>query len=251
MGDTTLPPLFKIVGEHGEPLNGGSGDWSLPRQAGDPCRRCAGTGAGPIAHVACGMCDGSGREPRDVPGEWREIAGPLEACRNGLHLTDASNLRRWLPASRWPPEPYRVYRAEADGECKDAGEKWVARRVRLVGRPLPVPDLNAIEQAYQDVIGVADAMRRQAQNAAEAAFIAVVGGIGGYLERIGETERKRLARELPEGSAIRQAIERYAAAAAVRDAAWSAAAAVYAETCRDAEAIRRIDTERAMAAFAS
>lgn len=88
--------LYKITGPAGECLNGGGGDWPMP--------------AGP-----------------GKPGEWRELAGELEACRNGLHLTDAAHLLGWLPSGG----AYVISRAEIDGELVDAGEKYVARRVRL------------------------------------------------------------------------------------------------------------------------
>lgn len=92
----TMPQLYKLVGPAGECVNGGSGDWPLPTAT--------------------------------EPGAWREVDGPLQACVNGLHLTDAAHIRHWARGS------VILYRAEVDGEAFDEGEKWVARRVRLLPR---------------------------------------------------------------------------------------------------------------------
>ena len=77
-----MEPLYKIVGPNGECLNGGRGQWSLP--------------------------DG------DKPGEWWEVDGPIEACRNGLHLVTAAQLDRWY---RYGSESV-VYQVETDGELR-------------------------------------------------------------------------------------------------------------------------------------
>ena len=102
--------LYKIVGPNGECLNGGHGDWPLPTDT--------------------------------EPGEWRDVDGPLEACRVGLHLADADQLPHWLPS---PSRPCIVYRVETRGEVIDAGEKWVAQSVRLLPRGR-VPDFAKAER---------------------------------------------------------------------------------------------------------
>jgi len=86
--------LYKIVDYEGRSChNGGYLQWSLP-------------------------VDGK-------PGEWHEVTGPLELCREGLHLTDA-------PA-HWFKPGCRVFEVEAEGVEGDPDEnrKAVARRVRL------------------------------------------------------------------------------------------------------------------------
>ncbi len=88
--------LYKIVGPAGECRNGGSGDWSLPTAT--------------------------------EPGEWREVTGDIVPCRNGLHLATATQVPQWYsPGSV-------VYRVETDGPLVNAGDKWVAARVRLLPR---------------------------------------------------------------------------------------------------------------------
>jgi hypothetical protein len=99
--------LYKIVGPNGECLNGGAGDWPLPIG--------------------------------DKPGEWRTVDGPLSACRNGLHLATAEQLPTWLPQGRYT-QPCVVYAVETDGPLIDAGEKWIAGKVRLLPRSKPMPD---------------------------------------------------------------------------------------------------------------
>jgi hypothetical protein len=107
--DTTL---YKVLRPDGHSTHGGNLAWSLPRQ--EP--------------------DGSWR-----PGEWHEVTGALELCRNGLHLTDERGVwRHWITADGV------VWEAEADGErvgtLDDASDRKIAvRRARLL-RPMPEPD---------------------------------------------------------------------------------------------------------------
>lgn len=82
--------IFKIIDASGFSCGGGSGQW--------------------------------------LPGEWREVDGPLVSCRNGLHLCRTPNLVLWLA------EDCVVWRAECDGEIIDDGDKIVARRARVVER---------------------------------------------------------------------------------------------------------------------
>ena len=88
--------LFKILND-GKSCNGGDYTWSLPSK----------------------NDDGSW-----IPGEWTEpVDGELVACENGYHLADRSQLVQWLDKD--------IYEAEAE-EAFDDGDKWVARRVRLL-----------------------------------------------------------------------------------------------------------------------
>lgn len=133
-GETLVPtasvgPLYKVTGPAGECLNGGSGDWPLPGPA--------------------------------TPGAWREIVGPVAACRNGLHLATAAQLSHWLPDRGL----YRVWRAEVrDAEIVDAGEKYVAAAVRL----LP-PDTRA-ERRYAAAVKRQTAEARRADREYRAAL---------------------------------------------------------------------------------
>jgi len=88
--------LFKIL-KDGRSCNGGEYTWSLPTK------------------------DDDGEW---TPGEWTEpIEGDLEACESGYHLADETQLIQWLGKE--------IYEAEAEGAFND-GDKWVARRARLI-----------------------------------------------------------------------------------------------------------------------
>lgn len=131
--------LYKIVGTKGEPLNGGTGRWPMPKG--------------------------------DQPGDWRTIDGPLEECRNGLHLTDAAHLETWLPRSAaYGPAPsgYIVLRAETDGPVVNAGQKYVAGKVRLHPRRLPMPDIAAAYETHATAKRRADDRMARANTAAGA-----------------------------------------------------------------------------------
>lgn len=142
---TAIPTLYKIVGPNGECRNGGSGDWPLP--------------------------------VGDRPGEWRTIEGPLVACQNALHLTDAEHAHSW--GADHPNAV--VYRVEVDGECVDFGGKWGARRVRLLPRRLPdglAETIKAAERKADRARRKADRVEAAARKAYEAA---VPTGWRGYL----------------------------------------------------------------------
>jgi hypothetical protein len=94
-----MTTYYKVVMPDGAPTHGGNGLWPLPTE--------------------------------DAAGEWREIDGEIVPCQNGLHVTTLDNLHVWLTQGAV------VYRAEVDGPAVDAGNKYVARRVRLLPRPLP------------------------------------------------------------------------------------------------------------------
>ena len=92
--------LYKVLDANGCSCNGGDLQWSLPTK----------------------NDDGSW-----TPGEWMpEIEGKLVECKNGYHLATLEQLIGWLNA--------RIFVAETDGELIEAsdGDKWVARKVRLV-----------------------------------------------------------------------------------------------------------------------
>ena len=88
--------LYKVL-DGNKSCNGGDYEWSLPTKNDD------GTW---------------------TPGDWTEpIEGDLVACEHGYHLADKSQLVQWLGRD--------IYAAEAE-EAHNDGEKWVARRVRLM-----------------------------------------------------------------------------------------------------------------------
>lgn len=103
---TLVPPeeaaslrLYKVTGPNGEPLHGGTGLWSLPNG--------------------------------DEPGAWWDV-DTVEACRSGLHLTDAAHLASWYPAYADPI----VWRAEVRGPLYrvGGGDKYVCGSARLLPR---------------------------------------------------------------------------------------------------------------------
>lgn len=103
---TLVPPeeaaslkLYKVTGPNGEPLHGGAGRWSLPNG--------------------------------DEPGAWWDV-DTVEACRSGLHLTDAAHLPTWYPNYGDPI----VWRAEVRGPLYrvGGGDKYVCGSARLLPR---------------------------------------------------------------------------------------------------------------------
>ena len=187
--------LFKIVGPSGECQNGGSGDWPLPTDT--------------------------------EPGAWREVEGPLEACRNGLHLTDAEHIAAWS-------HPGAVlYRAEVDGELIPTDGKYVARRVRLLPRRKPARIL------APDALARAEDRRTRAIARADNAARHRIDALpqppaSGYLSAVN-------ARKLPAGHPLAgqvAALDAYHAAAAVimarRQAAVDKASATYRRTVTSA-----------------
>jgi hypothetical protein len=93
--------LYKVL-RSGKSFHGGSLKWSLPK----------------------------GKEP----GKWHEVEGPLERCRNGLHLTD--DPLKLLPDEKEDPH-IQVFAVETDGEVIDFDGEFVARRVRLLREVTP------------------------------------------------------------------------------------------------------------------
>jgi hypothetical protein len=58
-------------------------------------------------------------------GRWRSVAGELKPCARGLHLVTVKQLPQWLSEGI-------LWEAETEGGLIDAGDKWVARRARVV-----------------------------------------------------------------------------------------------------------------------
>ncbi len=88
-----MAEFYKVLGETGEAVNGGSGSWHLPK----------------------------GKRP----GKWMPpIEGDLVPCRNGYHLCHKKDLVRWLGPTIWL--------AEAGGIVVRDDNKVVARLARLI-----------------------------------------------------------------------------------------------------------------------
>ena len=85
--------FYKALDEDGCSCNGGSGQWSLPRDGG--------------------------------PGEWMPaIEGTLVPCKNGYHLCEDAQVLDWLDV--------RIFEAEYRGEMIRYDDKIVVREARLV-----------------------------------------------------------------------------------------------------------------------
>src|SRR5574343_180747 len=56
-------------------------------------------------------------------GEWVEVAGEIEPCRNGIHLCRDKDLIHWLHND--------IYVAEYDGELIKSDDKVVVRKARI------------------------------------------------------------------------------------------------------------------------
>jgi hypothetical protein len=106
-------PLFKVLVGGGS-CHGGSMVWSLPTA----------------------NSDGS-----FAPGEWHEVAGPIIACRNGLHLTTA-------PAEWWKGSA-GAYVAEGAGACDDSralvDDCKVAFQYARLLRPATAAEMAAVQ----------------------------------------------------------------------------------------------------------
>ena len=87
--------LYKVLGDNGQPCNGGAGEWFLPKG--------------------------------NRPGKWMPaIKGPLVPCLHGYHLCRCTDLIKWLGSN--------IYEAEYRGELVKDNNKVVVREVRLLRR---------------------------------------------------------------------------------------------------------------------
>jgi len=91
------PPLYKITGPNGEPINGGSGLWHLPTKG--------------------------------KPGKWMSKLDHVEACRSGYHLVTAIGIVDWLPHA---PQTGVLWLAEGRGASDGDGSKTAFAQARLV-----------------------------------------------------------------------------------------------------------------------
>ena len=94
-----MTDFYKLTGEQGEAIHGGSGTWPLPTA--------------------------------DGPGDWLTAAGPLVPCENGLHVLRREHvLFEWIGPVLWRVE------VDAAGLIEDA-TKCVVARARLIERVEP------------------------------------------------------------------------------------------------------------------
>jgi hypothetical protein len=215
--DTTL---YKVLRPDGHSTHGGNLAWSLPRQ----------------------MTDGSWR-----PGEWHEVTGALELCRNGLHLTDERGVwRDWITADGvvWEAEVPKGLPGERVGTLDDASDRKIAvRRARLL-RPMPEPDWWAAAKRFvrEDIPAVpwlqpdgnpdpswrvfsAESWAAAGDAAKDAAWDAAWGAARGAAWGAARGAAKDAARDAAWDAAWDAAKDaaRDAARAAAWDAAWDAA----------------------------
>lgn len=172
-----METLYKITGPNGECLNGGSGTWSLPVNG--------------------------------LPGDWWTVDGPVVPCRNGLHVTNAANLRGWMSGRE-----SRVWLVETGGEVIDAGTKYACQAVRLL-REVTVPDFGAIDATYTAKRDRVRARQRRDIEAAQRAHPLAAGS--DYAARVYNVKG------LPAGHPLRERAAAIDAARKARDAAVMAA----------------------------
>lgn len=152
---TLLPTLYKITGPNGEPIHGGSGQWDLPK-------------------------DGK-------PGAWWDLTGPIEPCRNALHVTDAAHLDRWYD-DRAGYGGAIIHRVEVRGVIINAGDKYAVSSARLLPHAGgPSPDVAAAEAEYEAIRAKADrAYARAIRKAARATgTVKVSPAWRSYVEAVG------------------------------------------------------------------
>ena len=89
--------LYKILGKNGEPINGGSGYWHLPK----------------------------GKRP----GKWMPAILNIQPCVYGYHLVEAKDIAGWLSG-----RAFAVYELEYRGSKIVQTDKVVVSQVRLVSR---------------------------------------------------------------------------------------------------------------------
>ena len=96
-----MKKYYKITGPKGEPLHGGSGNWSLP----------------------------VGKRP----GKWMPKVAGVKACKSGYHLVKAAGIVDWLP---YAGRIGLLWEAEGRGKKDAEGPKTAfaqARLIKLVG----------------------------------------------------------------------------------------------------------------------
>jgi hypothetical protein len=84
--------LYKVLNHDGTSCNGGSGQWSLPKNG--------------------------------KPGAWFKVKGKLEPCENGIHACRRDQLVEWLGPA--------IYELEPGSKVLDWGDKVGMRRARLI-----------------------------------------------------------------------------------------------------------------------
>jgi hypothetical protein len=143
-GGGGVTTYYKVLTAAGESCHGGTMQWSLPTRAED----------------------GSW-----TPGEWHEVAGVIECCRRGLHLTDT-------PVNWWL-EGARVFVAEYEGDVDtspDADDDKIAvRRARLVAEEAWAP-LGVVSDGWHTVTsGLVRASGRATVEASDSATVLASG----------------------------------------------------------------------------
>lgn len=97
-----MPKYYKILDHNGRSCNGGDMKWSLPAKGN--------------------------------PGAWHEVAGPLERCKNGLHLTD-DPIRYRTDLHGKGGRSKVCYEVETEGDTIELQHnELVVRRCRLLRR---------------------------------------------------------------------------------------------------------------------
>ena len=105
--------LFKVTGQNGEAIHGGSGSWPLPKD--------------------------------DQPGEWLEITGALVLCQNALHCVPDRGIMQWYrkDARLWLVEP------DLSAGVVEDGQKVGFKRARLASEVTQAwPLLHLFPQAW-------------------------------------------------------------------------------------------------------
>ena len=84
------------------------------------------------------------RPPRPgTPGAWLDVAGPVQPCRQGVHVCGKDQLAYWLHEELW--------RVEVSGPAVDGADCVVVPRARLI-EPLAAWSDGGVAQQFAVVV---------------------------------------------------------------------------------------------------
>jgi hypothetical protein len=163
-----------------------------------------------------------GGNGRWVKNRWRTAEGELVPCANGIHYCRQDQLVRWLGPQIW------LFEDGTPDETRDAGDKLVTRKGRVVERLGTWSEVTARLFAAD----CAEAVLRLIPESHREPFTAAVAAARGFARGEISDEERVAAGAAAEAAAW--AAAGAAAGAAAEAAAWAAAEAAARDAARDA-----------------